>query len=179
MRFGGGCGGGRDGNNGIGGGKQGGHGSNTNPPTNTGRKLWVADRPVAKEVGRRRRNDGLGDGGKSASSAIGAHRVDGETSVRSAISAHRGWGKIREVRHRRPQNISEACHRGAHSEVSHRLPQDISEACHRGAHSEACHHGSHRILVWPAIAALTMFINDKYFVKDNIPCNMIHLDCED
>ena len=43
-------------------------------PTKTGRKLGVADRPVAKEVGWSRQNDGLG-----------------------------GWGNIREVSHRRPQ----------------------------------------------------------------------------
>ena len=30
----------------------------TPPPTKTGRKLGAADRPVAKEVGRRRWNDG-------------------------------------------------------------------------------------------------------------------------
>ena len=48
------------------------------------------------------------------------------------------------------------CRRGSHSEASHRRSQDISEACHCGAHSEACHRGAHRILVRPAIAALTM-----------------------
>ena len=46
----------------------------TPPPTKTDRKLEVADRMVAKEVGWRRQNDGLG-----------------------------GWGNIREVSHRRPQ----------------------------------------------------------------------------
>ena len=44
------------------------------PPTNTDRKLGAADRTVAKEVGRRRRKDGLG-----------------------------GWGNISEVSHRCPQ----------------------------------------------------------------------------
>ena len=44
------------------------------PPTNTDRKLGAEDRTVAKEVGRRIRNDGLG-----------------------------GWGNICEVSHRRPQ----------------------------------------------------------------------------
>ena len=44
------------------------------PPTKTGRKIGAADRPVAKEVGWCRRNDGLG-----------------------------GWGNIHEVSHRRPQ----------------------------------------------------------------------------
>ena len=44
------------------------------PPTKTDRKLGAADRTVVKEVGRRRRNDVLG-----------------------------GWGNIREVSHRRPQ----------------------------------------------------------------------------
>ena len=44
------------------------------PPTKTYRKLGAADRPVAKEVGRRRQNDGLG-----------------------------GWRNIREVSHRRTQ----------------------------------------------------------------------------
>ena len=53
---------------------EGGNGSNTNPPTKTDRKLGSADRTVVKEVVRRRRNDGL-----------------------------RGWGNIREVSHRRPQ----------------------------------------------------------------------------
>ena len=43
------------------------------PPTKTDRKLRAADRPVAKGVGQRRWNDGLG-----------------------------GWGNIREVSHRRP-----------------------------------------------------------------------------
>ena len=100
----------------------------------------------------------------------------GKTSLRSAIGTHSRRGEIREVSHRRPQDINEACHHGVHSEVSHRRPQYISEACH---------HGAHRILVWPAIAALklspviaalTMFINDTNFAKDNIPCTMIHLD---
>ena len=44
------------------------------PPTNTDRKLGAADRTVAKEVRRHRRNDGLG-----------------------------GWGNNREVSNRRPQ----------------------------------------------------------------------------
>ena len=44
------------------------------PPTNTDRKLRETDRTVVKEVGRRRRNDGLG-----------------------------GWGNIPEVSHRCPQ----------------------------------------------------------------------------
>ena len=44
------------------------------PPTKTDRKLGAADRTDAKEVGRCRRNDGLG-----------------------------GWGNIREVSHQRPQ----------------------------------------------------------------------------
>ena len=52
-------------------------------------KLGVADRTVAKEVGWRRRNDGLG-----------------------------GWGNIREVRHRRPQEKRNI------REVSHRRPQE-------------------------------------------------------
>ena len=60
------------------------------PPNNTGKKIGAVDIQVAKEVCRRRRNDGLGDGGKY---------------VRSAIGAHRRWGKIREVSHRRPQDI--------------------------------------------------------------------------
>ena len=64
AKFGGGHGGGRDGNNGRGGGGRGGHGSNTKPPTNTGRKFGPAVRPVGKEVGRSRKNDGLGDGDK-------------------------------------------------------------------------------------------------------------------
>ena len=44
------------------------------PPTKTDRKLGAADRKVAKEVGWRRRNDGLG-----------------------------GWGNINQVSHRRHQ----------------------------------------------------------------------------
>ena len=48
------------------------------PPTKTDRKIGAADRTVAKEVGRRRRNDVLG-----------------------------GWGNIREVSHRRPQEKGE------------------------------------------------------------------------
>ena len=44
--------------------------------TKTNRKLGVADRTVTKEVGRRRRNNGLG-----------------------------GWGNIREVSHQHPQAI--------------------------------------------------------------------------
>ena len=156
ARFGGGRGGGRDGNNGGGSGARGGHGSKTNPPH---RKLGTADRPVAKGVGQRRQNNGWGDG---------------EISVRSAIGAHSRRGNIREVRHWCPQDISEDCHRGAYSEVSHRRSHDISESCHCVAHSEACHHGAQRILVCPAIAALTvrpdiaaltMFINDKHFVN--------------
>ena len=59
------------------------------PPTNMGRKLGAVDRPVTKEVGRRRQNDGFGDGKKSVRSAIGAHRIDGE--------------KFREVSHWPPQ----------------------------------------------------------------------------
>ena len=51
------------------------------PSTKMGRKLGVADRPFAKEVGRRRQNDGWGDGEKSVRSAIGAHRI-----VRPSIS---------------------------------------------------------------------------------------------
>ena len=74
ARFCGGDGGGRDGNNGGGGGVRGGNSSNTNPFTKTDRKLGAADRTVTKEVGWRRRNNGLG-----------------------------GWGNIREVSHRRPQ----------------------------------------------------------------------------
>ena len=63
------------------------------PPTKTGRKLGAADRPVAKEVGWRRQNDGLGDGGKSVRSAIGTHRIVRPSiaalTVRSAIGAQR------------------------------------------------------------------------------------------
>ena len=44
------------------------------PPTKKYRKLGAAERTVVKEVGRRRRNDGL-----------------------------EGWGNIREVSHQRPQ----------------------------------------------------------------------------
>ena len=43
------------------------------PPTKTGRKIGATDRPVVKEVGWRRRNDGLGDGETSVRSAIGTH----------------------------------------------------------------------------------------------------------
>ena len=72
------------------------------PPTKTGRKLGAADRPVKKEVGRRRQNNGLGDGDKifsrpavetlTARSAIGAHRilvrpVIAAPTVRPAIAA--------------------------------------------------------------------------------------------
>ena len=63
------------------------------PPTKTGRKLGAADRPVKKEVCRRRQNNGLGDGDKifsrpavetlTARSAIGAHRI----LVRPVIAA--------------------------------------------------------------------------------------------
>ena len=67
------------------------------PPTKTGRKLRAADRPVRKEVGCSRRNDGLGDEGKI-----------------------------------------------------------FVRPCRRGAHSEASHIGAHRILVRPAIVALTV-----------------------
>ena len=74
ARFGGGRGGGKYGNNGGGGGVRGGNGSKTNPPTKMDRKPGAAERTVAKEVGRRRRNDGLG-----------------------------GCGNICEVSHRRPQ----------------------------------------------------------------------------
>ena len=88
-----------------------------NPPTKTGRKLGAADRTFGKEVGWRRRNNGLGDGDKI---------------------------------------FVRLCRRDAHSEASHRRSQDISEACHRSAHSEACHHVTHRISVKPAIAALTV-----------------------
>ena len=87
------------------------------PLTKMGKKLGAADRPVGKEVGWRRRKNGLGDGDK--------------ISVRT-------------------------CHRGAHSNARHRCSQDISESCHRGAHSEACHRGTRRILVRPAITALTV-----------------------
>ena len=55
------------------------------PPPPTGRKLWAVDRPVKKEVGRCRHNDGLGGGDKifvrpsveviTVRSAIGAHRI--------------------------------------------------------------------------------------------------------
>ena len=66
ARFGGGHGGGRDRNNGDGGGGRGGNGSNTNPPpTNMDRKIGVADRTDAKEVGRSRRDDGLRGVGKT------------------------------------------------------------------------------------------------------------------
>ena len=46
----------------------------TTPHTKMGRKLGAADRPVAKEVGRRRQNNGLG-----------------------------GWVNIHEVSHQNPQ----------------------------------------------------------------------------
>ena len=64
------------------------------PPTKTGRTLRAAERPFAKEVGRRRQNNGLGDGDKIlVRSAIGAHRIVRPTiaalTVRSAIGAHR------------------------------------------------------------------------------------------
>ena len=64
------------------------------PPTKTGRKLGAADRPVEKEVGRRRWNDGLGDGDEIfVRSAIGAHRIVRPVivalTVRSAIGDHR------------------------------------------------------------------------------------------
>ena len=58
-----------------------------------GRKLGASDRPVTKEVGRSRRNGGLGDGDKifvrsavealTVRSAIGAHMI----LVRPAIAA--------------------------------------------------------------------------------------------
>ena len=64
------------------------------PQTKTGRKLRAADRPVAKEVGRRRRNDGLGVGDKIfVRSSIGADRIVrpaiAALTLRSAIGAHR------------------------------------------------------------------------------------------
>ena len=65
-------------------------------PTKTDRKLGAADRTDTKEVGRSRRNNGLGE-----------------------------WGNIREVSHRSPQ-------------------ETVGPAI-----------GAHRILVRPAIAALT------------------------
>ena len=94
---------------------------------------------------------------------------------------------INEVSHRRPHD-SEACHRGYHSEASHWRPQDISESCYCDTHSEvshrrpqdiseAFHRGAHRMLVWPAIASLTvrpaivallMIIIGKHFVKEYI-----------
>ena len=58
------------------------------PPTKKDIKLRATDRPVTKEVGWRRQNNGLGDGG---------------TSVMSAIGVHRRRGNIREVSDRRPQ----------------------------------------------------------------------------
>ena len=65
ARFGGRRGGGRDGNNGGGGGGRGGNGSNTYPPpTNTDRKLGAEDRTDAKEVGRRRWDNGSRGMGK-------------------------------------------------------------------------------------------------------------------
>ena len=103
------------------------------PPTKTGRKLGAEDRLVAKEVGRRRRNDGLGDGEKSVRSAIGAHRIDGETSVRSSIGAHRRWGKF----------MRSAI--GAHRTV---VRPNIA------ALTVTSSIGTHKILARPAIAAL-------------------------
>ena len=49
---------GQNGDHGGVGGARGGHGSNTNPPTKTVRKLGAVDIPVVKEVGRHRWNDG-------------------------------------------------------------------------------------------------------------------------
>ena len=56
-----------------------------------------------------------------------APKDEREISVGPAI--RRPQEKVRPAV-RRPQEISEACHRGAHSEVSHRRPQNISESCH-------------------------------------------------
>ena len=88
-----------NGDHGRGGGARGGNGSNTNPPppTKTYIKLGAADRTVAKEVGRSRQNDGLGDGDKifvrpavkalTVRPSIGAHR----TLVRPANPALTGY----------------------------------------------------------------------------------------
>ena len=73
TRFGsgrGGRGGGRDGQNGGGGGGRGGNGSTTNPPTKTDRKLGEAVRTDGKEVGWRRRDNGLMGMGPSMRTAV-------------------------------------------------------------------------------------------------------------
>ena len=67
------------------------------PSTKTGRKFGAVVRTVGKKVGRRRKNNGLGDGDKIfvRPCHCGAHS---------------------EASHRRSQYTHEACHRGAHSE---------------------------------------------------------------
>ena len=66
----GGRGGGRDRQNGGGGGGRGGNGSTTNPPTKTDRKPGAAVRTDRKEVGWRRRDDGLTGMGNSVQPAV-------------------------------------------------------------------------------------------------------------
>ena len=84
--------------------------------------------------------------------AIRLPQTKRETSVGPAI--RRPQEKVQpDVR--RPQDISEACHRGAHSVVSHRRPQVRSAVV--------------ALTVRPAITALTMFINIKLPSKTNIP----------
>ena len=96
------------------------------PPTNTCRKLRAEDRPVAKEVGWRRRNDGLVDRDKIfVRLSISAHRI-----VRPAIAVLTVRSAI-----------------GAHSTL---MRPAIVALTVRSAI------GAHRILVRPAIAALTV-----------------------
>ena len=68
------------------------------PPTKTGRKFGAAVRTVRKEVGRRRKNDGLGDGENIF-----------------VKPCHQGAHS--EAIHKSSQNIREACHCGAHSKA--------------------------------------------------------------
>ena len=72
SRFGGRCGSGRDRQNGGGGGGRGGNGPTTTPPppTKTDRNLGLAVRTEGKEVGWRRRDDGLMGMGSSVRPAV-------------------------------------------------------------------------------------------------------------
>ena len=79
----------------------------TPPSHQDWKKIRAADRPVGKELGRRRRKNRLRDGDK--------------IFVRPC---HQGAHS--ETSHRRSQDMSETCHCGTHS-----------EAIHHSAHSEA------------------------------------------
>ena len=69
------------------------------PPTKIDRKLGAADRTDAKEVGRRRQDDGLGGWGNIR----GASHRRSQEKVGPAISAHRRRGNICGASHRLPQ----------------------------------------------------------------------------